>query len=37
MLAETDGTSPDFEKRLRSIRDRHARKGQFIDRLKDLG
>ncbi|HYD06530.1 MAG TPA: hypothetical protein VEC60_12435 [Reyranella sp.] len=36
-LAELDGTSPDFEKRLRSIHDRHARKGQFIERLKDLG
>jgi hypothetical protein len=36
-LTALDGMSPDFEKRLRSIRDRHARKGQFIERLKDLG
>lgn len=37
MLADLDRTSADFADRLRSIRERHARKGQFIDRLKDLG
>lgn len=37
MLAELDHTPADFADRVRSIRERHARKGQFIERLKDLG
>jgi hypothetical protein len=32
-VAEERETLPDFEKRLRAIRDRHARKERFIDRL----
>lgn len=32
-VAEERGSVPDFEKRLRAIRDRHARKERFIDRL----
>jgi len=37
MLAELDQTTADFALQIRSIRERHARKGQFIERLKDLG
>jgi hypothetical protein len=36
-IAEQDGTSADFDRRLNAIRDRHARKGQFISRLKVFG
>lgn len=32
-VAEERGAMPDFEKRLRAIRDRHAGKARFIDRL----
>jgi hypothetical protein len=35
-LAQLDGTSADFSRRLHSIRERHARKRQLIVRLKDL-
>lgn len=36
-LAEQNGSTADFSRRVHSIRERHARKGQFIERLKDLG
>jgi hypothetical protein len=36
VLAEQDGTSAEFSRRLRSIRERHDRKKQFVVRLKDL-
>ena len=32
-VAEERGAMPDFEKRLRAIRDRHAGEARFIDRL----
>ncbi len=32
-LAEDRGAAPEFERRLSAIRERHARKGQFIERL----
>lgn len=37
VLAEQNETSADFSRRLNAIRDRHARKGQFIARLKEFG
>jgi hypothetical protein len=36
-VAEDRGTLPDFEKRLRAIRERHARKQRFIERLVEMG
>jgi hypothetical protein len=36
-VAEDRGTLPDFEKRLRAIRERHARKERFIERLAKMG
>ncbi len=36
-VAEERGAMPDFEKRLRAIRERHARKSQFIARLAKIG
>lgn len=36
-LAQQGGTTTDFGNRVHSIRERHARKGQFIEKLKDLG
>jgi hypothetical protein len=36
MIAEQDGTSGDFGRRLNAIRDRHARKVQFIARLREF-
>jgi hypothetical protein len=36
-LAAQNGTTADFSRRVHSIRERHARKGQFIERLEDLG
>jgi hypothetical protein len=36
-VAEDRGTLPDFEKRLRAIRERHARKERFIARLATVG
>jgi len=36
-VAEDRGTLPDFEKRLRAIRERHARKERFIARLATMG
>jgi len=35
-LAKQNGTTADFSHRVHSIRERHARKGQFIEWLKDL-
>lgn len=37
VVAVEGGTMPDFEKRLRAIRDRHARKERFIERLAKIG
>ncbi len=37
VIAEQDGTSAGFDRRLNAIRDRHARKGQFIARLTEFG
>jgi hypothetical protein len=36
-VAEDRGAMPDFEKRLRAIRERHARKQQFVVRLAKIG
>ena len=36
-VAEERGTMPDFEKRLRAIRERHAHKKQFVVRLAKIG
>ena len=36
-VAEERGAMPDFEKRLRAIRERHARKQQFVVRLAKIG
>ena len=36
-IAEERGTTEDFIRRLRAIRERHARKGRFIKRLETLG
>jgi hypothetical protein len=36
-VAEDRGAMPDFDKRLRAIRERHARKQQFIMRLAKIG
>ena len=36
-VAEERGALPDFEKRLRAIRERHARKQQFVGRLAKIG
>ena len=36
-VAEERGAMPDFDKRLRAIRERHARKQQFIMRLAKIG
>jgi hypothetical protein len=36
-IAEERGAMPDFKKRLRAIRERHARKQQFIVRLAKIG
>ena len=35
-LAADDGTLVDFARRLKGIRERHERKGKFIERLKGL-
>ena len=35
-LAVQDGTIVDFARRLEAIRERHERKGKFIERLKGL-
>jgi hypothetical protein len=37
VVAELNRASADFDNQLRSIRERHARKEQFIKRLKELG
>jgi hypothetical protein len=36
-LAENRGATPDFKKRLSAIRERHAGKGRFIERLAKIG
>jgi hypothetical protein len=36
-IAEEEQTTADFSHRMHSIRERHASKGRFIERLKDLG
>jgi hypothetical protein len=36
-IAEERGAIPDFEKRLRAIRERHARKERFVERLAKIG
>ena len=36
-VAEERGAMPDFDKRLRAIRERHARKQQFVVRLAKIG
>ncbi len=36
-VAEQRGTMPDFKDRLKTIRERHARKQSFIDRLAQMG
>jgi len=36
-VAEEGGAMPDFDKRLRAIRERHARKQQFVVRLAKIG
>jgi hypothetical protein len=36
-IAEESGTIEDFLRRLRTIRERHVRKGRFIERLAGLG
>ena len=36
-VAEERATMPDFEKRLRAIRERHARKERFVERLAKIG
>ena len=36
-VAEERGAMPDFDKRLRAIRERHARKQQFVVRLAQIG
>ncbi|NJO53735.1 MAG: hypothetical protein HC829_01865, partial [Bacteroidales bacterium] len=36
-IAETKGSTETFTRRLRTIRERHARKERFIERLKKLG
>lgn len=35
-IATEDGTTAEFVRRLDAIRDRHARKGRFLERLQDL-
>jgi len=37
VLAEKLGTTDEFQRRLNAIRDRHARKGRFIERLAAIG
>lgn len=36
-IAEERGTIGDFARRLQAIRERHVRKGRFIERLKPIG
>jgi hypothetical protein len=36
-VAEDGGAMPDFKERVRAIRERHARKGQLIERLAKIG
>jgi hypothetical protein len=36
-IAEDHGTMPDFARRLAAIRERHARKDRFLERLANLG
>ena len=36
-LADEGGTTPDFARRLAAIRERHARKGRFLERLAGIG
>ncbi|TIT27241.1 MAG: hypothetical protein E5W78_18835, partial [Mesorhizobium sp.] len=36
-IAEERGTIGDFARRLQAIRERHIRKGRFIERLKPIG
>lgn len=37
LVAQERGTKPDFDRRLHAIRERHARKGRFMERLAGIG